>query len=249
MDRSFLFKKEVIEASREFVCIRLATYENKEEADYLTQVFRGRSGMLENTVYAMLTPDGSDYITRRGRSPGFAFNDYQDMAKQMKRVAARYKSTGTVQTLPSLEDFRLSLNVAACDNMPLVVGVTDDPKEKKALTTALIEAAWSKELIGKYAYAPVSTPKALADAKLTVGKGIYVIEPDAYGQTGKVLAKIEASADPKTLEKELVAAVSKFKLPQKQAMQHIRNGNLLGINWKSLLPNTDPGPRGGRPSP
>ena len=38
MDKSFLSQSEVIAASRKFVCIRLATYENAEEAKFLKSI-------------------------------------------------------------------------------------------------------------------------------------------------------------------------------------------------------------------
>ena len=91
MDRSFLSQPAVIAASRRFVCIRLATYEDKEEADYLVQVFRGRLGTLENTVFAILSPDGKKYLARPGRGPNFAFANSKDMAEQMRGMAAQYK--------------------------------------------------------------------------------------------------------------------------------------------------------------
>ena len=59
MDRSYLSNKEVIEASRDFVCIRLATYENVAEAKILKSIFTGRSGELENTTFVLLAPDGN----------------------------------------------------------------------------------------------------------------------------------------------------------------------------------------------
>ena len=39
MDRSFLADQDVIAASRKFVCIRLATYENADENEVLKGVF------------------------------------------------------------------------------------------------------------------------------------------------------------------------------------------------------------------
>ena len=42
MDRSFLSDSAIIEASREFVCVRLATYEDKDEGKFLEATFRGR---------------------------------------------------------------------------------------------------------------------------------------------------------------------------------------------------------------
>src|SRR5438128_206280 len=150
MDRSFLLRKEVIEASRDFICIRLATYEDKDEAAYLVKVFPGRTGALENTIYTMLSPDARSYLTRSGRSPGFAFQDSSDMATQMHAFCAKYKPNAVAQGLPTAKDFRVALNVAACDNMPLVVGVVDELNEKSDLQSAmkqrLAEMAWSKDL-------------------------------------------------------------------------------------------------------
>ena len=43
MDGSFLSDAKVIDESRKFVCIRLATYENKEEAALLKSIARTKS--------------------------------------------------------------------------------------------------------------------------------------------------------------------------------------------------------------
>ena len=159
MDRSFLLQKEVIEASRDFVCIRLATYEDPEEVKYLTQVFRGSEGTLENTVYTMLSPDARKYLTRSGRSPDHAFYDASDMAKQMRAFSKQYASTGHLSALPAMKDLRLSLDVAACDNMPLVVAICDDAEQRKALNATLAEVAWSKPILGQYAPPPPRRPR------------------------------------------------------------------------------------------
>ena len=58
MDGSFLSDADVVAASRKFVCIRLSTYEDAEEAEFLRSIYVGRSGDLENTVFAILSPDG-----------------------------------------------------------------------------------------------------------------------------------------------------------------------------------------------
>ena len=80
MDRSFLSDKGIIRASRKFVCARLATYESKEEAEYLSRIFRGRSGQLENTVFCIMSPDGKDKLVRSGRSPGWSFPGEEEQA-------------------------------------------------------------------------------------------------------------------------------------------------------------------------
>ena len=243
MDRSFLLRKEVIEASRDFICIRLATYEDKAEADYLVKVFAGRTGALENTVYTMLSPDAKSYLTRSGRSPDFAFQDATDMARQMKTFAARYSPNLVMQALPTAKDFRVALNVAACDNMPIVVGVVASPSgaadQQEAIRAKLADLAWSNDLRGMSAYVPVSSVDQLKSAKIDVMPGVYVIAPDAYGQTGTVLAHAALDANSPALRQMLKEALTRFKPPVKDARLHISEGDRLGVFWDTAIPVTD----------
>lgn len=250
MDRSFLLQKDVIDASREFVCIRLATYEDPEEVKYLTQIFRGSGGTLENTVYTMLSPDARKYLTRSGRSPDFAFSGAADMANQMRAFSKQYSATGHPAALPAMKDLRLSLDVAACDNMPLVVAISDDAEQRKALNAKLAEAAWSKPILGQYAFAPASTSGHAAAIKLAVKPGIYALEPNAFGTTAKVLIRLEPGATADAITEALTGALAKFNPPVKEARSHIDSGVQSGIYWKTATPVTDPhGPRRPEPRP
>ncbi|MEI6236045.1 MAG: hypothetical protein WCT04_23565, partial [Planctomycetota bacterium] len=67
MDGSYLFQPEVIAASRQFVCVRLVTYEDKDEALFLKSIGRTRSGELENSSFGMLAPDGKTKVLFGGR--------------------------------------------------------------------------------------------------------------------------------------------------------------------------------------
>ena len=205
---------------------------------YLEGNFKGRAGTLENTVFAMLTPDGKSYLARPGRSPQFAFRGPTEMAEAMKQTAGKYPVKGEPSVVPAMHDFRLSLNTAACDSMPLVVAVGGG----EAL---LVKLAWSAELLGKYAYAPVSTPQDLKAAGITVASpGIYAIEPDTFGQKGAILAQWPLTADTAAITKGLLDAQKRHNGEGKIARQHIQQGTQLGVLWKSLLPNTDPnGPK------
>ncbi len=227
----------MIDASRAFICIRPATYENAAEVKYLEGIFKGRAGTLENTVFALLTPDGKTYLARPGRSPQFAFRGPTEMAEAMQQIAKKYPSQGEPTAVPAMHDFRLSLNTAACDSMPLVVAVGGGEAQLATL-------AWSAELLGKYAYAPISTEAELQRAGIAAKPGIYAIEPDAFGQKGAVLAQWPLTADTTTLTKGLLEAQKRHKGEGKDPRQHISQGTQLGVIWKSLLPNTDPnGPR------
>src|SRR4051812_46124084 len=112
MDRSFLSDAEVIAASRQFVCIRLASYEDEGEAKFLKSVFTGKSGELENTVFALLSPDGQKKLMKASRSPRQLFQGAADMAKAMNGIAQKYTAkAGGPPPLPLVANVRLALDV------------------------------------------------------------------------------------------------------------------------------------------
>ena len=71
MDRSFLSRAEVIASSRNFVCIRLASYEDETEKAFVSQFVRGD---VANTAFAILSPDAKPAM--RGRGPGRGPRDF-----------------------------------------------------------------------------------------------------------------------------------------------------------------------------
>src|SRR3954452_16415150 len=117
MDRSFLSQPDVTAAARRFVCVRLTTYENAEEAAMLQALCPTRSGELENTVFALLSPDGKRPLTRPGRTARHTFGDAAEMARAMHRIADEYKVPASpapgILELPTVPTVRLALNVAA----------------------------------------------------------------------------------------------------------------------------------------
>src|SRR5438132_10035446 len=96
MDRSFLSQAPVIEASRHFVCVRLTTYENKEEGDFLKSFKVTRSGELENTVFTILSPDGKRQLARAARAARQTFGDAARMAETMNRLAGEHEQKAAV---------------------------------------------------------------------------------------------------------------------------------------------------------
>lgn len=168
MDRGLLSNQEVVSASREFVCVRLLTYESAEEGKFLESVFRGRGGKLENSVFAILAPDGTQ-LTRGGRSPEMVFGRRgggdvaTKMVAEMKRIATQYSAKEKEKRgLPVFEDLKRALNGASCDLQPLVVLADPDPKSRAAKEAELKALAWSPEFIGKFAYVVVSDLEELS---------------------------------------------------------------------------------------
>jgi hypothetical protein len=251
MDRRFLSDRDVIAASRQFVCIRLATYESAVEAEVLASIFVGRSGALENTTFAILAPDGRKLLARAGRSPEFAFGGADgpaQMAATMQRIAKRYRARarGAV-ALPSTASLRLGLNIAACDHLPLVVTVATKTAARARLEEALAGQAWSEAVVGRFVYATVEDAKELAVLDgAQRGAGYLVVEPGRFGLRGKVIGRVPVGASPAVLAAGLAGALKAFTpTPDADIRSHRRAGRQAGAYWTTEIPVTDPG----RPPP
>ncbi|MBC8324789.1 MAG: hypothetical protein H8E27_04105 [Verrucomicrobia subdivision 3 bacterium] len=263
MDGSFLSHKSVVAASRKFVCIRLATYENAAENEVLKGIF-ARGGQLQNTVFGILTPDGKTSIVRAGRSPAWAFGGQAGpgihtqpeavlakMGDTMEAIALAYpgkdKAAGT-PPVPYLADLRLALNVAAADRQPLVALYSADPKQRAAMETKLAALAWSDDFIGRAQYVRVGQSDELkAIEGLTVKAGIIVIQPGTFGLTGKVIREIGLDLPLTRLKGHFALGLNQHQPNQLSYQEHRAAGVRAGKRWESKTPNTDnSGPRNRR---
>ena len=251
MDRSFLSVPAVVEASRDFVCVRLLTYESAEEGKFLGGLLRTRSGLLENTVFTVMAPDGKTQLIQAGRSPRSAFpappeQAANDLAAALKRIAGQQPGKGdAARPVPYVVDLRRGINVAACELQPLVVVVGGEDARKK-IEEALAPLAWSREFIGRFAYAPAG-PEALGAIEGAPRRtGVLVVQPDAYGTKASLLAATER-IDAEGLKKALSDGLSKSAPVAKDSRPHIEEGHRRGIHWETAIPDTDPGPAGTPP--
>ena len=100
--------------------MRPQTYEDATESALLKSLLRGND-QLENTVFALLDPDGEP-LTRGARSPRMTYRTVDRFAAALRRTAVRYEADAApIAALPVVRDLRLALNVAAADLRPLVV--------------------------------------------------------------------------------------------------------------------------------
>ena len=67
MDRSYLSNSEVIQASRDFICVRLATYEDAEEMEFMASIYDYRTP-TRNSLFAILDPSAKRHLVKPGRS-------------------------------------------------------------------------------------------------------------------------------------------------------------------------------------
>ena len=254
MDRSFLTDKAVFTASKKFVCIRLATYENADENEVLKGVF-APGGVLQNTVFSLMSPDGRTSLVRAGRSPAWAFGGqvgrgiHQQppevigkMAQTMEAIALAYpgkdQPVGRVP-LPYLADLRLALNVAAADRLPLVA-VFGNAAQRKLMEQQLEPLAWADEFLGRALYVPVTQQEEFkAVAGLKTQAGYVVIQPDIFGLKGKVIKEIPIQSTAAQVKQSLSMAVGQHQPSTLTYEQHRSQGAGAGQRWESKTPNTD----------
>ena len=212
----------------------------------LTGIFVGGSGQLENTTFALLSPDGKKPLTYAGRSPDWAFANARQMAIRMEQISGEYADRSTKNCeLPAVANLRLALNVAACDNLPVVVALADDPGQRKQYETRLATVASHPALLGRAIYCVESQKTATSLVQGRLKPGFAVIQSSKFGLDGRLLAWIDANSP--HLQSELAAAIDLYRSQAKDALSHIREGNQQGIYWQTRIPVTDPGPPGGRP--
>jgi len=242
MDRSFLSDEQTIKASRDFVCIRTATYEDKKEALYLKLTFVGRAGGdLRNFGYCILSPDGKTKLRRSNRGPNFVYANSKAMAADLRQIARQYSGKKTAKelnpTVPQMKSVRLGINVASCDGLPSVIVVGKNQKEVDRLNKKLSEVIWNEELAGKFIYASTTH---LDDLKIVSGAksktGILLIEPDAYGMKGRLIKAIDTNVSSDELKKTLANAADTFKRNLKSHGSHVRYGRQNGEIWKTEVP-------------
>jgi hypothetical protein len=243
MDRSFLSQPAVIEASRRFVCVRLATYENAAEAKFLEAICPTGSGRLENTVFTILSPDGKRQLSQASRSTREVFDNAGDMTRAMNRIAAWYrpKAADIIPDLPTVASVRLAINVAACDDQPLIVVIGKSARARGQLIARLKPLAWSEEFRGRFVYVTASQTKeieTIADAG--VDDAVLVVQPDRFGLKGSVLTACRGKANSEDLAACLRQGIVQYSRRDETFQDHVHEGRLEGVFWQTAIPVTDP---------
>jgi len=244
MDTSFLSDEKVIEASRNFVCIRLATYEDDAEAEFLRTVYVSREGDLENTVFVLLSPDTKENLCRPGRGPQFAYSSPRDLAAGMDEIAKNYqpieRSSGANPKLPQLKDVRLGLNVSSCDGLPSVICVARSDIEAIKMQAALAPLAFCDELAGKFVYSTTTNPDELKTIKNYQGdSGYLIVNPGEFGIDGVLIGRFEIGSETPELKTAMIEYANGVAKVQKNHSAHVRKGMQNGKNWKTEIPVED----------
>jgi len=246
MDRSFLSHQDVVEASRDFICVRPATYMDAGEAEELTRLVRTPSGELENTAFTIIAPDGKRTLVRGSRSPSMTFRTKARMLDAMAEIVEKYsrrRKKDVQQALPVYRDLKLALDVASCDSRPLVVAWAKDERHRVALEETLANLAWSEDFVGRYQYIVVDDFALLEPiAGFSKSASVAVVTPGEYGLEGKVLLET-SSRSGEVLGKLLADGLERFVPVTKDPHRHVRQGRRLGKKWETEIEITGPGAR------
>jgi hypothetical protein len=245
MDRSFLSQPAVIAASRRFVCVRLTTYESKEEAEFLKSFHVTRSGEVENTVFTILSSDGKRQLARASRSARQTFGDAASMSDTMNQIAvecgAKDLADGPLPALPTVANVRLAVDVAACDNLPMALLFAPEGEVGPSLEERVRRLAWSKSFLGRFVYVRATAAKDLAGIEGARSEpGLLVVQPDAFGLKGSMLRQIGAASSEDALAACLREGAALHHPPDKSFREHVLAGHDLGVFWETAIPVTDP---------
>ena len=170
----------------------------------------------------------------------------EEFARALREIAEEQRTAldQPIEALPELPDLRIALDVATADLRPLVVAYANDTEELARLRELLQAPAWSESLVGRLRYVVLEGEDALAgfeDMKLS--PGVSVVQAEAYGRGGEILAHAGTGTNAAELAKLLATGLEKFDAKSKNVRAHIRDGARAGIEWETAIPVTDPGPR------
>lgn len=193
----------------------------------------GRSGQLENTVFAILDPKGSKNLIPPSRGPR-QYGNAQNLAAEMDRISVMYPGRAE-KDVPKNHNLRLALNIAACDSLPLVISVGSQQSRHEDVLKTLI---WNEQIQGRAIYAQITLPRDRAlITGLSVQSGIVVVRPNTFGTGGEMIGQL--SGQPSI--SELSRWLSKAKPASgKETREHIRQGREQKVYWKTQVPITDP---------
>lgn len=249
-------------SSRGWVCVRAATYEDPLEAAFLSQayneglhgletIFHVRPGRLENTTFGLFGPDARpltcverdpigvlDTARVTGLSGGGSGAPTRRLARMFDRLASRFEPTAELSALPLNLDLRRALNVAACDNQPLVLIVPEAEASGRRVTARLAALAWSERFVGRLQYV-IATPQelALTDVEGLPGMPfVAVLETGTFGVSGRVLVALEGEPSASELRQLLDQGLARYGRGVLDRAAHVREGLRAGIEWQSVVP-------------
>lgn len=252
--------EEFIEASRDFVCIRIETYENKQSEELVKRI----NGRLANTAFAILNPDGSRMLTRGSRSPSMSMSNNRgktdttgsensEIISKMMQISNRFASKGD-SSEAELQDFhslRQALNCASADQRLLVfVNASDDQRDQ--VTPTLKRVFADEEIIGKFHIDFVNDETDQGWNRILQGSknkpSIVVVRSGKFGLDGQAVEQLPIDASEEAMKDALLKANAQFAKVEvrKEYESHVRDGRRQRINFENEIPRQGSDGTGGK---
>ena len=245
-------QEDFINASRQFVCVRLESYESEEHQKIVRSFLNGR---FENTAFCLLAPDGKERLSRSGRAPWMAFSprrgprgeggdaEMKTTLDAMEKVAKKSRTKGALSK-PVVQDFhsfKQSLNVASGDQRLLLYAAVKE-NQQGALKKTLSRVFGDKQIIGRFHSDFFSADTDEDWAKSVEGEkskqGLLIIQSDKFGQHGKVLKQLPATASTKEIKTALLEANQAFAKSEQRKVykDHVSDGRRQHIEFENAMP-------------
>lgn len=241
-------EKAFIESSRQFVCLRLETYESEENQQLVRKFLNGK---LVNTTFVVLSPDGKKQLCRASRSPSMSFGNRGDSEKEilddvleaMHDLADGYATRGSIRaaSVPDFYSFGQALNVSSADQRLLVYTVAPEVKRERA-KQALQELANDPNMRGKFHFdfaerGDAEWQKQVAGSNARTG--IFIIRAGEFGLKGEVLAHFPLGTPIPSIRSQLMRLNAEFAATEKPKDHgaHIATARRKGIDYTNVIPH------------
>lgn len=258
MRRRAFLDDEIIDLSREFVCLRLNAWRDDEAIARASRL----QGTHQNSVLALIDPRSE--AIRSGRFPEQDDCDWGPMAfystegapawvgtaenvkelePAMRDLLARCTERRAPESraLPVLADLDEGLNIAACDNRALILSIASEPDG--SVERELVPLAFAPALAGRAHFvrlAPSEFRAALESGRIEragdadpTSPGLAVVRPHAYGQTGTLCSWAPADSDAAQVQHAIQQGLRAFaeEFTKGDRSAHIIEGHKRQIFW------------------
>jgi len=230
--------EEVIEATRNWVCVRLDSYESEQHQEW---VRRFLNGTFQNSAFCLLSPDGTEWLSKSGRGPNQVFGTAGNLISSMDKIVQRYapKASSSEAVVQDFHSLRQAINVASADQRVLVL-VAGSEEATKPLRDSLRKTAWHEDHVGRFHWDFESDAAVVEElvSKNQDKQGIFLLRGDKFGLAAEVMAELpldatasELSEALKTTNKEYAATTEK-----KVYSSHVAEGRKEGIHFEGAVP-------------
>lgn len=243
---SLFAQKEFIELSREFVCLRLETYESEANQALVRKYLNGK---LANTAFVVLSPDGKRELSRASRSPSMSFGAMRSEGEvkmdtvldALENILEKYAPKGDPKqaAVPDFYSFKQALNISSADQRLLVFSVAPESK-RTALREQLEQVSNASSIRGKFHYDTASNTDAEWSEVIDGVQhrtGHFIIRAGEFGLKGEVVGYLPLGTSPdriKSLLLKINAVFMQSERPKNYA-EHSSRGREMNISFSNNM--------------